>query len=138
MLDQPLLYLSLYFKQHRQRYYELLDTVRRNGDWEAWLVFFLDGVAQTVAAAVSTAQRLQSLFQQGQARIQQQGRAAGSALRVHQALKERPVRSVAEAASHAGLSFPAAANAMRTIARVGIVRERPGGSATACSPTTAT
>ena len=126
VLDQPLLYLSLYFKQHRQRYYELLDTVRRNGDWEAWLVFFLDGVAQTVAAAVSTAQRLQSLFQQDQARIQEQGRAASSALRVHQALKERPVRSVPETAAHAGLSFPAAANAMRTLERAGIVHELTG------------
>ena len=58
VLDEPLLYLSLYFKQQRPRYYELLDTVRRTGDWEAWLVFFLDGVAQTAAAAVSTAQRL--------------------------------------------------------------------------------
>ena len=126
VLDQPLLYLSLYFKQHRQRYYELLDTVRRNGDWEAWMVFFLDGVAQTAAAAVSTAQRLQALFQQDQARIQQQGRAASSALRVHQALKERPVRSVPEAAAHAGLSFPAAANAMRTLKRAGVVRELTG------------
>ena len=105
VLDQPLLYLSLYFKQHRQRYYELLDTVRRNGNWEAWLEFFLDGVAQTAAAAVSTAQRLQALFQQDQARIQEQGRAASSALRVHQTLKERPVRSVPETAAHAGLSF---------------------------------
>ena len=126
VLDEPLLYLSLYLKLHRQRYYDLLDTVRRNGDWEAWLVFFLDGVAQTAAAAVSTAQRLQALFQQDQARIQQQGRAAGSALRVHQALKERPVRSVPEAAAHAELSFPAAANAMRTLERVGIVHELTG------------
>ena len=126
VLDEPLLYLSLYFKQQRPRYYELLDTVRRTGDWEAWLVFFLDGVAQTAAAAVSTAQRLQSLFQQDQGRIQQQGRAAGSALRVHEALKERPVRSVPEAAAHAGLSFPAAANAMRTLERAGIVRELTG------------
>ena len=90
VLDKPLLFLSLYFKQHRQRYYELLDAVRRSGDWEVWLLFFLDGVAQTAAGAVSTAQQLQSLFQEDEARIQQQGRSAGSALRVHQALKECP------------------------------------------------
>ena len=126
VLDKPLLYLSLYFKQHCQRYYELLDTVRRNGDWEAWLTFFLDGVAQTAATAVSTAQRLQELFQQDQALIQRQGRAAGSALRVHEALKERPVRSVPDAAAHAGLSFPAAANAMRTLERAGVARELTG------------
>ena len=126
VLNAPLLYLSLYFKQHRWRYYELLDAVRRTGDWEAWLLFFLDGVAQTAAGAVSTAHRLQSLFREDEARIQRQGRTAGSALRVHQALKERPIRSVREAAAHAQLSIPAAANAMRTLEHAGIVRELTG------------
>ncbi|MDE0024775.1 MAG: Fic family protein [Spirochaetaceae bacterium] len=126
VLDAPLLYLSLYFKQHRPRYYELLDAVRRTGDWEAWLLFFLDGVAQTAAGAVSTAHQLQSLFKEDEARIQRQGRSAGSVLRVHQALKERPVRSIREAAGHARLSNPAAANAMRSLEREGIVRELTG------------
>ena len=125
-LDAPLLYLSLYFKQHRPRYYELLDAVRRTGDWEAWLLFFLDGVAHTAAAAVSTAHQLQSLFKEDEARIQRHGRAAGSVLRVHQALKERPIRSIREAAGHAKLSHPAAANAMRTLQQEGIVRELTG------------
>lgn len=47
VLRQPLLYLSLYLKQNRSAYYELLDHVRRTGDWEAWLMFFLDGVKAT-------------------------------------------------------------------------------------------
>src|SRR5579875_2894665 len=58
MLREPLLYLSLHFKQHRATYYELLDRVRREGDWEAWLAFFLEGVLGTAEGAVSTAQRL--------------------------------------------------------------------------------
>ena len=126
VLDAPLLYLSLYFKRHRQRYYELLDEVRRTGDWEAWLVFFLDGVAQTASGAVSTAHQLQSLFQEDEARFRRQGRSAGSALRVHQALRARPIGSVREAAAHADLSRPAAGNAMRTLESAGIVRELTG------------
>ena len=51
VLSQPLLYLSLFFKQHRSRYYELLDGVRHSGDWEAWLDFFLEGVENTASAA---------------------------------------------------------------------------------------
>jgi Fic family protein len=52
---RPLLYLSLYPKQNRTACYDLLDRVRRSGDWEAWLAFFLDGVRQAAQGAVSTA-----------------------------------------------------------------------------------
>jgi Fic family protein len=80
-LSQPLLYLSLYFKQHRALYYELLDRVRTEGDWEAWVDFFLEGVEQTAHGAVQTAKRLVDLFQQDTAaraghRPQQHQRAA--------------------------------------------------------------
>jgi Fic family protein len=61
-LRQPLLYLSLYFKQNRAEYYRLLDSVRTTGDWEAWLDFFLDGVGETAAGAVDTAHRLLAMF----------------------------------------------------------------------------
>lgn len=57
VLQQPLLYLSLFFKQHRNRYYELLDGVCQQGDWEAWIDFFLEGVESTASAAVATAHR---------------------------------------------------------------------------------
>ena len=126
VLREPLLYLSLFFKQHRQAYYALLDTVRRDGDWEAWLVFFLEGVAQTAAGAVSTAQRLSSLLQEDEARIRQAGRAAGSALRVHGLLRERPITSLQGAAERSGLSFPAASSAMQVLERLGIARELTG------------
>jgi Fic family protein len=62
VLKDPLLYLSLYLKQNRARYYELLDRVRRDGDWEEWLSFFLQGVWQTADGAVTTAQRLAEMF----------------------------------------------------------------------------
>ena len=113
VLREPLLYLSLYFKQYRESYYALLNDVRRNGDWEAWLSFFLDGVTQTAEGAVQTAQRLLSLFQEDQARLQQTGRAAGSALRVHQVLQERPIASLQELANRAELSFPAVTAGMQ-------------------------
>lgn len=126
VLREPLLYLSLYFKQHRKEYYSLLDRVRREGDWEEWLVFFLDGVEQTAEGAVSTAQRLVTLFREDQDRVQGEGRAAGSALRVHQVLKERPITSLQAVSQRTGLSFPAAAAGMQVLERVGVVRELTG------------
>lgn len=125
-IHQPLLYLSLYFKQHRDRYYALLDEVRENGDWEAWLEFFFDGVAQTAQEAVSTAQRLLNMFQQDQAKIQQEGRRAGSALRVHQVLQKRPIASLREMARGTGLSFAAAAAGVKLLEQLSIVRELTG------------
>ena len=126
VLREPLLYLSLYFKQHRESYYELLNDVRKNGDWEAWLAFFLDGVTQTAEGAVSTAQRLLSLFQEDQAKIQQTGRAAGSALRVHQALQEHPIASRQELAKRTELSFPTVTSGIQMLERIGVVRELTG------------
>ena len=96
MLREPLLYLSLYLKHNRAAYYDLLDQVRRTGDWEAWLAFFFDGVRQTAEGAVLAADRLAKMFQTDRAHIESQGRRAGSALRVHEALKSRPILSMPE------------------------------------------
>ncbi len=126
VLRHPLLYLSLYFKQNREQYYDLLDIVRRTGDWEEWLNFYLEGVAETAEAAVSTAERLLSLFDQDAASIQRQGRAAGSALRVHQALKERPITSLRDVSKSTGLSLPAAASGMGLLEHLGVTRELTG------------
>ena len=79
LLGQPLLYLSLYLKQHRAVYYDLLDRVRTEGDWEAWVDFFLEGVEATALGAVDTARRLVALFDEDTRRIQQSGRSAANA-----------------------------------------------------------
>ncbi len=126
VLREPLLYLSLYFKQHRSIYYDLLDRVRRTGDWEAWLAFFLEGVRITADGAVGTSGRLLDLFASDRARIERQGRRAGSALRVHDALKARPILSLPEARNRAKLSFPAVSTAMNTLVGLGIAREITG------------
>jgi Fic family protein len=126
VLREPLLYLSLHFKQHRAAYYELLDRVRREGDWEAWLAFFLEGVQRTAEGAVSTAQRLGEMFRADRARIEPRGRRAGSALRVHEALKARPILSMPEVCRVTGLSFPAASSAMDLLVEIAVARELTG------------
>ncbi|MHC4818874.1 MAG: Fic family protein [Planctomycetota bacterium] len=126
LLREPLLYLSLYLKQNRATYYALLDQVRREGDWETWLAFFLDGVRETAEGAVSTAQRLAAMFQDDRRQIEPAGRRAGSALRVHEALKARPILSLPAICDATGLSFPAASSGMDLLAGLGIARELTG------------
>jgi Fic family protein len=125
-LQEPLLYSSLYFKQHRHEYYRLLDAVRTEGDWESWLSFFLDGVAMTADSAVSTVHRLVALWNQDRARIEQLGREAGSVLRVQEALKSRPVQTVTSLMKQTSLTFPTVNKNLDRMTQLGMVRELTG------------
>lgn len=126
VLHEPLLYLSLYLKENRSSYYDLLDRVRRHGDWETWLAFFLEGVRQTAESAVSTAQQMGDMFQRDRTRVAATGRRAGSALRVHEALKARPILSMREVCRSTGLSYPAVSSAMTLLCELEIARELTG------------
>jgi Fic family protein len=128
MLRQPLLYLSLHFKQHRDEYYRHLDQVRQTGDWEAWLDFFLEGVTDTASAAVETAHRLLALFREDEKRLNAGRRnAAASVLRAFNALRERPITTIQQLSRRADVSFATAAKAMDALTTTGIARELTGG-----------
>lgn len=126
VLSQPLLYLSLYFKQNRADYYLLIDHVRSDGDWEAWIDFFLEGVEHTAAGAVQTAQRLVQLFEADTMRIQELGRITATVLRIFGALRSRPILTLKDACNLTGLSFPAASKGMDALINLRIARELTG------------
>ena len=126
MLDQPMLYLSLYFKARRDEYYALLQRVRTHGDWEAWLRFFLEGVAETSHQAADTATELLRLFDEDKHRIEALGRPSATALRLHQLLQERPLTTVSQASERLGISRPTVAKAIGNLAQLGILNEITG------------
>ncbi len=126
VLRQPLLYLSLYFKQHRARYYDLLADLRHSGDWEAWLAFFVEGVRATAEDGVETARRLSQVFEDDREKIQTRGRRAGSALRAHEVLMRSPVLSIRRVHERTGLSWPTAAAAIDLLSELGITQEMTG------------
>jgi Fic family protein len=128
VLRQPLLYLSLYFKEHRAEYYRQLDAIRHTGDWEGWLVLFLEGVEQTAAGAVDTAHRLLALFERDALRVRDLGRSAATALQVFQALRMRPVANIRFLSEQAGVSFATAARHVDTLVKLDILRELTGRS----------
>lgn len=125
-LSQPLLYLSLYFKQHRARYYDLLQQVRLEGDWESWLHFFLDGVSETADQATRTAQRLYQLEQEERHRLETLGRASLSALRLHRFIQRRPLFTATDAASALELSHPATMKSIRHLEALAVIEEISG------------
>ena len=127
VLQQPLLYLSLFFKQHRNRYYELLNGVRLNGDWEAWIDFFLEGVESTATAAATTAHRLLALFRADESCLSGLGRSGPSVRLVFAALCRRPLNSIGQLSAACDLSFPTTSKSLEALVKLGIAREITGG-----------
>ena len=126
VLKEPALYLSLYFKTHRSTYYDLLQRVRVEGDWEEWVRFFLTGVQETAEEAVQTVRTLLQLFETDRKRIGTLGRPANSALRLHQYLQEWPLITILKAARDLSMSEPTVATSLRHLRELGIVRELTG------------
>lgn len=125
-LREPALYLSLYFKTHRQAYYDHLQRVRTEGDWERWLHFFLTGVLETAEQATNAAHAILRLFERDRTKIETLGRPAGSALRVHQLLQKRPITSASAAAGKLKVTEPTARAALGHLQKLKIVRELTG------------
>jgi Fic family protein len=126
VLQQPLLYLSLYLKTHRDQYYELLQKVRVEGVWEEWLQFFLEGIAFTADQAAETAAQLRQLFRDDRARVQKLGKASGTAMQVHAYLQANPVSAIRSISSGISKTLPAVAHALANLQQLGIVNEATG------------
>lgn len=127
VLSEPLLYLSVFFKKHRQTYYERLNQVRLTGDWEAWLIFFVDAVAETANQAVETAQQLNALRQSDKARLTELGRQAGSANKILDALFEQPIASINKLIEITGISAATVGKILDALdQQLGMVKEITG------------
>ncbi|AIM02381.1 Fic family protein [Sinorhizobium meliloti] len=126
VLQQPLLYLSLYFKSRRPDYYRLLQEVREYGTWEAWLEFFLDGVAETADQAFETANRIARLFHDDRERIVRESERTGSVLQIHEIMRTSPYLTAASAAKRSGLTVPTVNAALDQLQRLGVVEEATG------------
>lgn len=123
LLREPLLYPSLFFKKHRALYYELLNGVRLQGDWERWLDYFAEGVEQSATQAVATAQQLLALVNQDRDRIAVIGRGAKSALAVLQALQRQPVTTAATLVKATGLALATVNRMLAQLISMDIVSE---------------
>jgi len=126
VLKLPMLYLSLFFKTHRQAYYEFLNRVRMDGDWEIWLDFFAQAVIETATQAVQTVQRLDALARKDREAIQSLGRAAGSALQLHHELLIRPITTSRALERATGLSHVTVNKALDHLCALGMAGELTG------------
>jgi len=125
-LQEPLLYLSLYFKRNRDEYYERLQRVRTHSEWMLWLQFFFEGIWVTAQQAALTAREILSLFEKDRRQIEDLGRKAGSAQRIHTILQKNPLVTIPKVAYQLGISQPTITSDLQVFERLGIVREITG------------
>lgn len=126
LLTKPLLYLSLFFKRHREEYYRRLNAVRIEGDWEGWLDFFLDGVGTIADEAVASARELFALVAADRARVLAQAGMSVVALRLFELLPRRPVVTVASVTKLVETTKPTAGRAIELLVSAGVLVETTG------------
>ncbi len=126
VLSEPLLYLSLYLKQHRSEYYDHLQRVRLRGEWEEWVEFFLEGICTTAESATALAGNLLGLFKRDQQKLQDAGRQRGSLMQVFQVMQRDPYLSIERASAETHLSKPTVILALQGLESRGLVKEITG------------
>jgi Fic family protein len=123
VLQEPILYLSLYFKKHRHYYYELLNQVRLTGEWEAWLAFFAEAIINTTDEAIATTQQILAMLERDREKIKSVGRTATSLLAVHETLMAHPITTVKWLVEKTGISPATVNQALRRLEHLELVRE---------------
>jgi Fic family protein len=126
VLREPLLYSSLYLKQHRQQYYAELNAVRESGDFERWLEFFATAIRVSAEQATITGQRIFTVFREDRIKLRELGRQAPAALLIQEALQSKPLATIAALAKSTGLTTPTVTQALRALEQLKIVRETTG------------
>jgi Fic family protein len=126
VLSQPLLYLSLYFKQHRAEYYRLLNAVRLEGTWEAWVAFFLEGVSTIADEAATTARDLFGLVNKDRARVLGARNSSVTAARLLELLPRHPMVTIPAIVRLLKTSKPTASKGVSVLERLDILREKTG------------
>jgi Fic family protein len=126
VLSKPLLYPSLYFKQHRQQYYEELNAVRAGGDYERWIDFFAEAIRHSAEVAIETGRRVTQAFREDRAELRTVPRIAGSLLMIQEVLQAKPVTTVVTLREATGLTTPTINSLLRELESRGIIKESTG------------
>lgn len=126
LLSRPLLYLSLFFKRHRDEYYRRLTLVRTEGDWEGWLRFFLEGVDTIATEGVASARELFMLVSADRARLLARRDASIHALRLFELLPKGPILSAARVAKQLEVTAPTAHRAIEALVKSKVLVETTG------------
>jgi Fic family protein len=125
VIQQPLLYPSLYFRQHREAYYRELNAVRDTGDYEHWIDFFAEALRHSAEVAVQTGRRVIEVFHQDREELRKE-RSPGNYLLIQEALQSKPVSNIAALTQKTGLTTPTVTSVLNAMLKRGMVKETTG------------
>jgi Fic family protein len=126
VLSAPTLYLSLYFKRHREEYYQRLNAVRTDGDWDGWNRFFLEGVRSIALEATDSAQRLYGQFETDRRKLLDRTGSTLASVRLMERLPTKPIVTIADAVRLLETTKPTATKAVLQLVDAGILKETTG------------
>ncbi|MFZ2122954.1 MAG: Fic family protein [Rhodoferax sp.] len=126
LLPEPLMYLSGYLKQHQAEYYRRLAGVRTDGDWEGWVAFFLEGVANAALDAERNIVAIASLLATDRRRLLASPKAGPASYRLFELLPTMPRFTIEQVRQKLGTSFPTATAAVKVLEDLGLVAELTG------------
>lgn len=126
LLTAPLLYLSLYFKRNRNDYYQLLGNVRTEGDWEAWIKFFLTGVVEIANETVKLAKHLAQIVMEDNQKVLSDSSTTLFTMRLFNLLPLHPIITMPQVVQLLKTSKPTALKAIGTLEKLGILIEHTG------------
>jgi len=129
ILARPTLYLSLYFKLNRNEYYQKLNAIRHEGDWEGWVSFFLEGIKEVSLESIALISRIQKLLDSHKQVIGKSLKHPSRALRLIDYLAGKPIVTILQVADFLGITHPTASKLLRELVNIRVVelmrRKRP-------------
>ena len=126
LLPEPLMYLSSYLKQHQSEYYRRLSMVRTEGDWEGWVTFFLEGVAQAAQDAERSIVAIATLLGADRRRLLASPKAGPASYRLFEMLPMMPRFNIDQVRQKLGTTFPTANAAVKVLEDLALVTEQTG------------
>ena len=126
LLSAPSLYISYYLKQNRVEYYDRMTEVRRSGDYEQWIKFFLRAISACADDAVITVEKLDALHKSNEEKIHTLGRAAKNSLKLFYYIEANPIIDIKKTAAALGVTYNTASFAVQRLSELGILIRTSG------------
>ena len=126
LLSEPALYISCFLKQNRIEYYDRMSEVRRTGNYEQWILFFLRAIAESAADAIDIIDQLYALRGKNIVKLKENTnkKQLTTLIKLFSYIEAHPIIEVKKTAEALGVSYNAAARAVSVLMEKGILEQR--------------